>query len=87
MVMKLQVEPAEKQEGQGEDDPVPSTSGAGPSGFGPDSGNSAPFSVSQSLVTSKGDENNEDEETSGRRSDGNEGLRLVRKDFRCIFAP
>lgn len=77
--MKLQVDRAEKEEGQGEGGLVPSCSGASGSrmGPGPDSGSSAPSSVPQSLATSRDDEDDEDEESSGRRSNGHGGSRLV----------
>lgn len=79
MVMKLQVDRGEKEEGQGEGGLVPSCSGASGSrmGPGPDSGSSAPSSVPQSLATSRDDEDDEDEESSGRRSNGHGGSRLV----------
>lgn len=75
--MKLQVDRAEKEEGQGEGGLAPSCSGASGSrmGPGPDSGSSAPSSAPQSLATSRDDEDDEDEESSGRRSNG--GSRLV----------
>jgi len=83
-IAKLQVDRAEKEEGQGEGGLAPSSAGcsAGASGSrmgpGPDSGSSAPSSVPQSLATSRDDEDDEDEESSGRRSNGHGGSRLVR---------
>lgn len=79
MIIKLQVDRAEKEEGQGEGGLAPSCSGASGSrmGPGPDSGSSAPSSVPQSLATSRDDEDDEDEESSGRRSNGHGGSRLV----------
>ncbi|XP_020299216.1 uncharacterized protein LOC109863364 isoform X2 [Pseudomyrmex gracilis] len=76
----LKVDRAEKEEGQGECGPVPSSagcSGASSSrmGPGPDSGSSAPSSVPQSLATSRDDEDDEDDESSGRRSNGHGGSR------------
>lgn len=76
-VNMLQVDRAENEEGQGGGGL--STSSAGCSGAsgsrmgpGPDSGSSAPSSVPHSLATSRDDE---DEESSGRRSNGHTGTR------------
>ncbi|XP_067215296.1 uncharacterized protein Cngl isoform X2 [Linepithema humile] len=75
----LKVDRGEKEEGQGEGGPVPSSAGySGASGSrmgpGPDSGSSAPSSVPQSLATSRDDEDDEDDDSS-RRSNGHGGSR------------
>lgn len=80
--MNLKVDRAEKEEGQGEGGPVPSSAGCSGAfssrmGPGPDSGSSAPSSVPQSLATSRDDEDDEDDESSGRRSNGHGRSRLV----------
>lgn len=84
VITKLQVDRAEKEEGQGGGGGLAPSFTAGCSGAsgsrmgpGPDSGSSAPSSVPQSLATSRDDEDDEDDESSGRRSNGHGGSRLV----------
>lgn len=90
-MIKLQVDRAEKEEGQGEGGLASSSAGYSAAtssrmGLGPDSGSSAPSSAPQSLVTSRDEEDEEDEESSGRRSNGHGGSRLVIFDVSlCIF--